>query len=55
MKTIYILSSFLFNFYSFGHSSIEVPEAAEKLAKQYNFEVKGYQITADKEELTAPR
>lgn len=41
--------------YGREHVPIEIPEEAQKLAQQHNFEVKGYQITAKKEELTPPR
>ncbi|XP_042875074.1 beta-ureidopropionase-like [Penaeus japonicus] len=35
--------------------SITIPESAEKLAAQHNFDIKGYAIHAAKEELTPPR
>lgn len=35
--------------------TIQIPEKAEKLSQQHNFEVKGFQISAAKEELTPPR
>ncbi|KAK8743028.1 hypothetical protein OTU49_001495 [Cherax quadricarinatus] len=34
---------------------LTIPEQAEKLSQKHNFEIKGYQISAAKEDLTSPR